>query len=988
MDRLAEIAEKFGDSLKPHHKEQFETSTLEDMQTELSDIQSKQDQTKTLMNMNRIEKFLSGMEDLSKALTAVNNRDVGHAMAYVWGSIRFLLRVTSPTEKPFDSVLDVYEQLGVHLPQLQNFEKLFRTFPGFEQCLVNIYDDVQRFHKLAYKLFSLRTKLWQRLHKSVWKDLNHTFKQLAKSLDTHRKFIQMHSAGLIDKPHGSGNSHYNIDNGLNTVYPQNWDPINDDFNRYRYGAKEFWREFEESEVERKRKQRTAIKAWISSSNKVEEMHKRFQTIRNTCPKSGRWLFRSYAEVSDWMKEDEPPESAIWLHGSKGFGKTILASLIVDELKSLSTSETKNVIPSDSSIYYFYCQEDDNEQRTYLDILKGVLHQMIYADEYILPLCDDRRHQGVEDNLSNAETAQTLIEAFIEHAPRQYIIIDGLDECEPNEARQTAHFFMQQVSKCDNDVKLGQLRVLFTSQTMPELSKQMPEGDASITLKLDDNAEDIRTYVQKRMVEFSASNEFSRGFNLSDADKQQMESIVCHQSQGMFLYAHLTMEYLLQQQTKGELLEKIKQEMLPKKLEHIYEKLLGSIEAKLKGLEGGNSQWEKAKILLGWLVCAKRPLKWHEIQSILSFDTVKEVVDFDNRMLRHNVRKYLGSLVHVLEGGHIRLIHSTARRYIIDNNRISENEVQCRLTALCLRYLSLPCFVNGYQDIQRKENARQGWFSFQDYACSHWHSHINTVIRSCNDIIVLDDNIQTQAVQAQWEFATALDLFIETHGHQLASEIHAELEEDPIDRFQGFPEKFHENLRIIWNHIFTHQKGDFDCRNTVGITQIDDALRINRTCLEEHFAPTDSAINSDTIEDYYGPNLFKCQRTLCRFFYVGYNSAKARDNHHARHDRPFTCPVACNLAPIGFSNKKDRDRHVRLYHREESDRPSRFEAPTRKKGRFKCSICEDTFTRKTNLRGHERSHFGDRPYSCSTCGKAFGRQSDCRRHEKIHARRGA
>jgi hypothetical protein len=159
--------------------------------------------------------------------------------------------------------------------------------------------------------------------------------------------------------------------------------------------------------------------------------------------------------------------------------------------------------------------------------------MVYADEYILPLCDDRMHQGVEDNLSNAETAQTLIEAFIEHAPRQYIIIDGLDECESNEARQTAHFFMQLVARCDNDVKLGQLRVLFTSQTMLELSKHMPEGDASIPLKPTDNAEDIRTYVQKRMAEFSASDEFNRGFNLSDADRNQMESIVCHQSQGKF-----------------------------------------------------------------------------------------------------------------------------------------------------------------------------------------------------------------------------------------------------------------------------------------------------------------------------------------------------------------------------------------------------------------------------------------------------------------------
>jgi hypothetical protein len=65
---------------------------------------------------------------------------------------------TSPAEKAFDSVLDVYEQLGVHMPQLSKYEKLLQTFPGSEECLVNIYDDVQRFHTLAYKLFSLRAK--------------------------------------------------------------------------------------------------------------------------------------------------------------------------------------------------------------------------------------------------------------------------------------------------------------------------------------------------------------------------------------------------------------------------------------------------------------------------------------------------------------------------------------------------------------------------------------------------------------------------------------------------------------------------------------------------------------------------------------------------------------------------------------------------------------------------------------------------------------
>lgn len=32
-------------------------------------------------------------------------------------------------------------------------------------------------------------------------------------------------------------------------------------------------------------------------------------------------------------------------------------------------------------------------------------------------------------------------------------------------------------------------------------------------------------------------------------------------------------------------------------------------------------------LLGWLVCAKRPLKWHEIQSLKSINLGEQFVDF-------------------------------------------------------------------------------------------------------------------------------------------------------------------------------------------------------------------------------------------------------------------------------------------------------------------------------------------------------------------------
>ncbi|MBE3048010.1 C2H2-type zinc finger protein [Candidatus Bathyarchaeota archaeon] len=81
--------------------------------------------------------------------------------------------------------------------------------------------------------------------------------------------------------------------------------------------------------------------------------------------------------------------------------------------------------------------------------------------------------------------------------------------------------------------------------------------------------------------------------------------------------------------------------------------------------------------------------------------------------------------------------------------------------------------------------------------------------------------------------------------------------------------------------------------------------------------------------------------------------------------------------------------MRVYHPELGEGLARFERLDRRvaQGKFECRICGETFTRKVNLQGHERSHFGDRPYACSACGRAFARVNDRKRHEKTHAKRG-
>ncbi|RYP79132.1 hypothetical protein DL771_000110 [Monosporascus sp. 5C6A] len=929
MDELLDLAEKFRswDLLKPRDKDFFESSCYEDVQQDINAIQSHQEITKTMMNMTRIHPFLTGMAHLEKVLTTVRFQHTAKVMAYVWGPVRFLLKTTNPTERAFDNVLDIYQQLGYKLPLLYQYMRLFTGLPESEGCLVYIYQDVLTFHRLAYKLFSLREKLWQRLSRVTWKALSPDLDQ--------------------------GYEPMRVESGLDVT--QDWDGAKMEFNRYRNDMNGRRDKFEEEERNRKEDQKRSVMTWISASKKTQSLHKKFQDTR-ICRNTGRWLFRRYSEVTDWMKEEQPSESAIWLHGSKGF-----ASLLIDELKELCTEKKKYAIPRESKTYYFYCQEEDPEHRTYLGILKGILHQMVDADEDLLPLCVEKAASSGGTNLAEAETAQNIIEAFFEYNSRQYIIIDGLDECDAFEMRQVATFFIGQVTKSDNEIKQGRLRILFMSRPMPELDKDkfMPEDDACVELKSTDNADDIRAYVKNRIPDFSVPRATSSGFNLSEGDREQIESIICRRSEDMFLYAHLAIEYLLQQPTKEKLLEKIKDGMLPKELSQIYEKLLGAVKTELLQLAEGETHWQMAKLLLSWLVCAKRPLKWHEMQSILSYDPVNQRIDFDNKMLRQKVKKYLGSLVHILDGDHIRIIHSTARRYIIQNEHINEQAVQCELATLCLRYLSLSCFSKGYDEDERRDKAKLGWFSFQDYACSQWHSHIGTMITACRDLFYNRHHRQ----EYEGKFGFALQCFIDTHRANITTEPHPELEQTPSElaRFSGL--SFYENLCFLWNHIYTHQKGTYDVRNTVGIAQLDEALRDNRIALEENFTPSSEAWLNDTIQDYYGPNLFKCKRTLCKFFYLGYNKKKDRDIHDSRHDRPYSCPVNCNLAPIGFSSKKDKDRHVRTYHPDQSEGPSVFEALSRRidSSRFTCKICDKSFTRKINLKGHERSHFGERPH---------------------------
>lgn len=89
----------------------------------------------------------------------------------------------------------------------------------------------------------------------------------------------------------------------------------------------------------------------------------------------------------------------------------------------------------------------------------------------------------------------------------------------------------------------------------------------------------------------------------------------------------------------------------------YTRIMDRLKADLS-----DEQLEYTTLLLGWLVCSKRPMKWTEIQVALTIDLHSESISHELDMdlkLRDDVQELCGSLVQVLDGNRIELVHSTA-----------------------------------------------------------------------------------------------------------------------------------------------------------------------------------------------------------------------------------------------------------------------------------------------------------------------------------------
>ncbi|PVH75487.1 hypothetical protein DL98DRAFT_466362 [Cadophora sp. DSE1049] len=946
-------------NFNPKDKRVFQDTTLADLKQFLANLQARQVAEGHQQGFKRLAPLIDALEQFRQFVDEFCDSTI--FMAFVWRA--------SLHKDALNEVLNMYKQIGLVQPLHSQYEELIRKQPEMYMILSVAYSDMIRIHKLTLTFFEQRR--WEDLFVTTWtrpKSRCYThITKMANRLDlmTHRgtasQFATFQFSGAMEE-------------------------------------EEIRTKLENEDLKRKQ----AIYTWLKAVNMQNEQDY-FAKIRKEYPSTGHWLLGQTA-FNEWFDPQFatlPP--LLWLHGNPGAGKTILASMVVEEAKKLSPTPT---------ILFFYCKQDEGDRDNFISMARTLLSQLLMQNPSLLDYIYNKCCNSGEAFLSSRVIIEEILSFSLENCNSAYIVLDGLDECcSRDERRNIVEFFRNLIENLDPDP--DRLHCLFVSRK--DSARKDFYGLANIEVGREFNEDDIDAFSQVQSQKLGAK------LGISGIRLQEIVNFVSAFAEGIFLVAELVWINLCGQTS----IDGLEQEMdtLPTdldKLEEAYSRIMRTIRS-----TPVRAERDEAIMLLRWLVCAKRPLRLHEVQTMKSINLHQRTIEFDRRRFRVEPKDLCESLVDVRPDGSIELVHSTAK-FKSEAVDIAAEEVG--LSTLCVDYLNLPCFIGPFP----KQAVIDGNYGFMEYAILNWVRHFEAGLSSGSGRVDLMD-----------EFFESMETLLETHWNNPTIAVKLpKRKQGTLNIFESSPKQKEIQQVIASTQEQARRLGDMrpgEC--ALDFTEVVAGIRKQLESVVIDIENTDTSIDED-LKLKYGTNLFKCSRFSCKYFTYGFATKGERDGHVERHERPFRCTdIHCTGFIIGFALKSHLAKHLRETHSELTDQdqlfpteeeveqslrspepshepeelppviaeplpvaepepepepethadttaqPIRSARPTKRmraSQEYECAFCGKNFSKKFNWESHLKTHGPSEKYPCDMCNTVCARKGDLERHKKKHS----
>ncbi|KAI0186372.1 hypothetical protein EV127DRAFT_308067, partial [Xylaria flabelliformis] len=342
-------------------------------------------------------------------------------------------------------------------------------------------------------------------------------------------------------------------------------------------------------------ERWTVGKWLSKSSPIrfDEKHRDTFEVAKKTPGTWKWVLDcdEFKSWRDWQasSEDEEPRRLL-CSGILGAGKTVLASIVIEKLRSRPHS-------SEIICLFIYFDFKDREKYLLRNLYSSLLAQLVQRRSSFT----DEAHKAFKTweetqmNPSADEYLKILI-AEIRTVSSVYLVIDALDEWSDDIQKNT---LLKSLRSFPSNT-----HILFT--TRPDLGiKREAQGHYHIDVVA--KREDLQKYLDNRVVDCGDLHPIFA----KQRSKENIFSHIIERSRGMFLLAQLHMDFLMKM-PPSEFKDGVK--ALPETPDDVYKRTLERISRLDSPKEA------LALRCLRWLVLAERPLKIQELLHAVSTKT--------------------------------------------------------------------------------------------------------------------------------------------------------------------------------------------------------------------------------------------------------------------------------------------------------------------------------------------------------------------------------
>lgn len=422
-------------------------------------------------------------------------------------------------------------------------------------------------------------------------------------------------------------------------------------------------------------------------------------------------FANRDSYCSWLNPGSPSLNILWVSGKPAAGKTVLSGFIINELQRLKQPHG-----------YFFFRHGERSKSRLSQCLRALAFQMAKSLKSVRELLLKLKQDDVDLNGDNDRSMwrKLFVSGVFEmNLPCYYWIIDGLDEC-----ANFLPFFDVMLSKLNSAVPL---RILITSRNTAELGKSF-HGLEPKRLSLErigeaDTTEDIKLFIQSKAASLNVEDEQHR---------TRLVDKILAKAQGSFLWTVLVLKELSTTYSDFEI-ETVLEEV-PPEMEALYLRTVESM---------GRATRDKTlvKAILCWVTCSGRLLTIHELDAALRWQIKDRFPKLDETAVA-----LCGQFVAIDRLGKLRLIHETAREFLLGQNLESEfaidlSKAHTQLSKTCLTYLAgdemkPPRTVGSRRMPNTAAPALRRKNDFAQYACAFFAYHIARADSLDHDLVAL------------------------------------------------------------------------------------------------------------------------------------------------------------------------------------------------------------------------------------------------------------